>query len=114
MSVLTTSSYLERNDFRDTKGSVLSLTSEEEAALESRLIWQKNKGSYGFLGQNCTDPIERGLEELGFDLGINVTPNQLISSLQDEGLILDENYYPRNPNLESNKWYQTAPWGAWK
>jgi hypothetical protein len=114
MSVLSTYNYLKRNDFRNTKGLVLNLTPEEEALLEFRLIRQKNKGSYGLLGHNCTDPLESGLEGLGYDLGVNVTPEVLSNSLQEEGIVLNENHYPRNPELEVNKWYQTFPWGGWK
>jgi len=50
---------------------------------------------------------------LGYDLGINVTPEVLSNSLQEEGVVY-ENHYPKNPELEANKWYQTAPWGGWK
>lgn len=37
--------------------------------------------------RNCTDPLEGGLESLGFDLGINITPNGFSYSLDRSGLV---------------------------
>ena len=90
MTVLPTDQYLERNDFRDTKALKLNLTFDQEEQLENRLAWQQGKGSYGALGHNCGDPLESGLEQLGFDMGVSVTPQGLYDALKEEGLIGDE------------------------
>lgn len=36
---------------------------------------------YNPISPNCTDPIENGLETLGYKLGINILPSQLYKSI---------------------------------
>jgi len=113
MSVMPYQDYMDRNTFRNAKGYTLNLSPEEQAQLEHRLMWQKGKGSYGALGFNCTDPLERGLEDLGYDLGVNITPGSLHESISANGLIASEVFYGRNPNLPAPGPYQSAPWAGW-
>ncbi|ATC87489.1 hypothetical protein PARC_a3068 [Pseudoalteromonas arctica A 37-1-2] len=113
MTVLPTSEYLERNNFRDARALTLDLTPEQERKLEKRMKWLVDKGSYGPLGNNCTDPLENALEEQGYDLGINVTPSGLHDALNNQSLITGESYYPRGSSNEAPSWYQSAPWAGW-
>jgi hypothetical protein len=68
MSILPTTQYLGINNFREGVGMVLNITPEQEASLNNSLK-NYNKG-YGRLTNNCGDPIESGLENLGYGLGM--------------------------------------------
>ncbi|WP_404465211.1 RHS repeat-associated core domain-containing protein [Vreelandella aquamarina] len=113
MSIMPYQDYMERNTFRNAKGYTLNLSPGEQAQLEQKLMWQKGRGSYGALGFNCTDPLERGLEDLDYDLGINITPGSLQDSISASGLITNEISYGRDPNLPAPGTYQSAPWAGW-
>lgn len=113
MAVMSHQDYMDRNSFRNAKGLTLSLSPAQEAQLEQRLMWQQGKGSYGAAGYNCTDPLENGLEDQGYDLGINVTPGSLHESLAENGLIASEISYGRDPNLPAPGPYDSAPWAGW-
>lgn len=113
MTELPTSEYLSRNEFRNAVKLNLGLTPEQEKQLENRLKWQKGKGSYGAIGHNCGDPLESGLEDLGYDLGNSVTPQGLRDALTNKGLINKETLLPRPPSLPSPQWYESAPWAGW-
>ncbi len=59
---------------------------------------------------NCGDPIESCLEELGFNLGVNLFPVGLRKALDDGGYVKEYNFYPRTPNLSAPKPGSSAPW----
>ena len=65
---------------------------------------------YTELTDNCGDPIESGIEDLGYDLGINLFPVSLGEAIDEAGLVDKYNLYPRSPNLQKPKWWESAPW----
>jgi hypothetical protein len=102
--------YLSRNDFRSAVGAVINLTPQQETTLQDFINNYGNNNEYGTLGSNCGDPIEEGLESLGFDLGINLYPVGLGEALEDAGLVTDYNFYSPNPNHPKPNWFDNAPW----
>jgi len=90
----TTAEFLNQNGFRNGVGMVLNLTPEQEHALEQSLI-DYGRG-YDFLRNNCADPIQQGLQGLGFNLGPNLTPADLGNALQNSGLVSGVNFYPKS------------------
>lgn len=58
------------------------------------------------LGHNCGDPLESGLEQLGCDMGVSVTPQGLYDDLKEEGLIGDEYVIPQSPPQR----FYNPPW----
>jgi RHS repeat-associated protein len=100
--------YMKKNDFREAVGAVLNLTPQQEDMLRKCL--EKDAGSYGKFTNNCGDPLERCLEELGFDLGANLFPVGLGEALEDGGNVREYIFYPRNPDLPAPKPGSSAPW----
>jgi len=94
MTVVTMSEYMDANNFRDGVGLTLDLTWLEETMLRFDLSNFEASNLYSVLSCNCTDPIESSLESLGFDLGINITPNSLANSLDSIGVVIDTTLYP--------------------
>jgi hypothetical protein len=112
MFVESTDDYLSRNSFRNGLGFPLNLSEEEEAALEEFL---KNYAEdYNWLGPNCTDPLEEGLEALGYPLGKNLLPQSLQDSLVFNDLANGNNYnyYQADPALKRPWWRPSAPWSV--
>lgn len=93
MTVELTSDYLGRNTgFRSGRGLILGLTPEQEAGLERSL--QRDHGNYSALGNNCTDPVEEGLGEVGLPLnGDSLLPTGLARNLIDNGLAIGQTAY---------------------
>ena len=100
--------YMKKNDFREAVGAVLKLTQQQEEKL--RKCIDKNQGKFGEFLNNCGDPLERCLEQMGFNLGINLFPVGIGESLDSNGYVKKYNFYPRNPNLPPQKPYSNAPW----
>jgi len=100
--------YMERNEFREAVGAVLNLTPEQEERIGKCL--EKDAGDYGEVTNNCGDPLERCLEELGFDLGINLFPVSFGEALDDGGYVDHYNLYPKNPDRPNPKIGANAPW----
>jgi len=100
--------YMEKNNFRNALGVILRLTPQQEN--EIRQCLQKNNGNYGYLTNNCGDPLENCLEKQGFNLGINVTPAGLLKALDNGGYIENSNFYPRDPHLPEPKPGSNASW----
>ena len=99
----STADYLRRNSFRNATGIELDLTPEEEMTLET--ILGAEQGEYDFITNNCGDPVETGLESLGVDLGINVTPTSLFDSINasDRG-ISTQSHPASGPNRREPFW----------
>ncbi|MBF0474981.1 MAG: RHS repeat protein [Deltaproteobacteria bacterium] len=103
MSIMTTDDYIDRNSFRDGIGSVLDLTSDQEARLQSCM--DSDQGSYSSTGNNCGSPIQNCLNQLGFSFS-NLLPVSFGNSLLNSGLVSQFNfYYATKPGTGSS-----APW----
>ena len=100
--------YMKMNDFREAVGAVLHLMPQQEDKLRKCL--EENAGEYGKFSNNCGDPLEKCLEELGFNLGANLFPVGLGEALEDGGYVDQYNFYPRNPDLPDLKPGSSAPW----
>jgi RHS repeat-associated protein len=104
MSVLPTSDYLARNDFRSGVGADLNLTPQQEARLQACM--SSSRSSYNTATNNCGTPIQDCLKELGHDLGWNVLPVSVGNSLLDSGLVTGFQFYsPTTPATGTS-----APW----
>lgn len=106
MYISSRESYLKRNSFRSGYGLILqSLSAEQEKTVEERLTSYDEE--YNFLTNNCGDPIETILEDLGYDLGINLRPQSLQWSINqgtDAGFVY-RMYPASNPGSGTS-----APW----
>jgi RHS repeat-associated protein len=100
--------YMKRNDFREAVGAVLDITSKQEDAL--RRCLQNKQDEYGKFGNNCADPLESCLEEMGLNLGLNLFPVGFGEALDDGGYVKEYNFYPRNLEHPDPKMFDNAPW----
>ncbi|HRQ15367.1 MAG TPA: RHS repeat-associated core domain-containing protein, partial [Promineifilum sp.] len=104
MSVMPTSDYLSKNDFRNGVGANLNLTSQQEARLQACL--SSSRSGYDIVTNNCVSPIQDCLNELGYDLGWNVLPVSLGNVLLGSGLVRGFEFYsPTAPATGTS-----APW----
>ena len=85
-------------------GSVLSLTPCEEAKLEDYL--KNYKENYFWPFHACQTPIQEGLKNLRYDLGMNFFPVSLGYALMDSGLVSKYNFYQATRPREGSN----APW----
>ena len=102
--------YMKKNQFREAVGAVLNISSNEEKRLETFISDFAAKHRYAELTDNCADPIESGIEDLGYDLGVNLFPVSLGEAIDNAGLVDRYNFYPRSPNSQRSKWWESAPW----
>lgn len=114
MTIERTSDYLNRNSFRNGLGFPLKLNPREEAALENFLNNYEKNHDYSEFGPNCTDPLEEGLEALGYPLGNNLIPQSLQDSLVFNKLANGNKYkyYPADPSKKRPAWLPSAPWSV--
>lgn len=112
LHLTTKADYLKENDFRDGIGYPLRLTDSEADKLESYFIRYANVAHYNPALANCTDPIEQGLESLGYDVGLTVVPAQLQQALFASELASSDRstFYPAVPNKKSP--IATRPWSV--
>ncbi|WP_352498955.1 RHS repeat-associated core domain-containing protein, partial [Mesorhizobium sp. M0030] len=113
MAIEPKDDYLDRNKFRDALGFPLSLTHAQENQLEGSLRSYGKDHSYDKFSSNCTDPLQHGLEELGYPFGaFTPTPSQIRDNLVFDGLANGNNYnyYPANPADKAPWWVPSAPW----
>jgi RHS repeat-associated protein len=104
MSVLPTSEYHNKNSFRDGFGIPLSLTIEQEKSFQKCL--GSNQGNYDKFTNNCGDPIERCLNNIGVSVGNSLFPASTANSLINSGYQKGYNDYPTtNPSSGLR-----APW----
>ena len=68
--------------FRGADSYRLNLTPEQEEKLDRDL---QHPGEYNTLSNNCGDPVESSLEQMGASLGVNITPRGLRSAMQSAG-----------------------------
>jgi hypothetical protein len=74
--------------FRNGQGLELKLTAAQSLKLQEHLVSYVNTDKdYNLLWRNCTDPVETGLEKLGYNLGCNLTPDQLKAAIINAGLV---------------------------
>jgi RHS repeat-associated protein len=92
MTIEPTPAYISRNTrFRSGRGLILGLSQSEEYALDAYLAGYS--GAYGAVSNNCTDPIENGLEWIGKRHGMDsLLPTGLALSLS--GLAIGQTAYP--------------------
>lgn len=114
MHVEPTLDYLERNSFRDAFTFPLRLNSKEVGALETSLQDYGRHHKYDILGSNCTDPLEDGLQRLGYPIARSLVPLGLKDGLVSSGLIEGNGYqyYPADPAKKRPWWYPNAPWSV--
>ena len=104
LTIEPTTDYLARNNFRNGVGEVLDLSPAQQKAFEKCL--KENKEKYNSLTNNCQDPPENCLRNLGIDLGSDLLPVSFGESLLDLGIVDYVNFYePTNPAAGWN-----APW----
>jgi RHS repeat-associated protein len=104
-NTISDASYTVRNQqFRGADILGLNLTPQQERALGRSL--GRNQGDYSALSNNCGDPVESGLEDLGIDLGPNITPPGLRDALEAAGLVTSSS------RIDAWNPYQ-APWVPW-
>lgn len=110
--VTTKDAYLRENNFRDGTGYPLRLTEQEATGLESYILRYANTASYNPVAANCTDPIEQGLESLGYNVGLTTLPAQLQKALIASQLASKDrsNSYPADPAKKSPP--ATVPWSV--
>lgn len=63
--------------FRGGTGLQLKVTPTEIVKFKRHLLSYVGQYDYNLFWKNCTDPVETGLEGLGYSLGCNLTPTQL-------------------------------------
>jgi len=104
MSILPTNQYLNRNSFRQGIGSVLNLTPDQENRFQACL--SGSSGNFNSFTNNCGDPVESCLNQLGLNIGSSLFPVSLGNNLLDSGLVNQINFYdPTQPASGSS-----APW----
>lgn len=110
MFVTTKKDYLKRNAFRDGAGYPLRLTDEEVKKLKQYILNFAHEEHYNPVTANCTDPIEQGLEALGYHVGLTVLPVQLKAAIMESQLASTDrsNDYPADPAQKSPP--ATMPW----
>lgn len=108
--VTTKDDYLKKNAFRDGTGYPLRLTDQEAKKLKQHILNFGQKEHYNFVTANCTDPIEEGLEALGYQVGLTILPAQLKAAIMQSHLasIDRSNDYPADPAQKSSA--ATMPW----
>lgn len=104
MRIMPTTNYLAKNAFREGVGKVLNITPEQEATLNN-FLKNYNKG-YGRLTNNCGDPIESGLENLGYGLGTILFPVSFGNTLMDLNMVNNYNFYQATQPKNGT----SAPW----
>jgi RHS repeat-associated protein len=113
MSILSTTDYLKKNNFRLGMAVGLNLTYKQEESLE--LCLSKPQGEYNTIKNNCASPIQNCLSGLGInthsstfgiDTGNQIFPSSLGVSLINTGLVNRIIEYPASNS--SNGW--SAPW----
>ena len=76
MTQMPDEDYDARNDFRDGIGIELDLSPEQEKQFAQCLAGYQ--GAYNAWSNNCTDPIESCLAEIGHDIGDSLTPTSML------------------------------------
>jgi uncharacterized protein RhaS with RHS repeats len=83
-----------QQQFRGGTGYALGLTPAEEATLA--LCLQSADKPYSFLSNNCGDPIQQCLKEVGVSTRRALLPENLGKQLSRSPFLTDTNYYPSN------------------
>ncbi|WP_374374746.1 hypothetical protein [Dongia sp.] len=105
--------YLAANGFRDGKGYPLRLTETEAKELEAHILRFANTASYNPIFANCVDPIELGLEHLGYDVGLTVLPAQLQDALFASGLASEDRSSQYLADSKRKAPDPAMPWSSW-
>jgi hypothetical protein len=93
-------------EFRGADVMELNLTPEQEEALYRAL--SGDQGKWRFLTNNCGDPLESALEDMGVPLGVNISPGDLRLSLVTSGAASSSRrLYSVNPYK-----YPSVPWAG--
>jgi hypothetical protein len=110
MHIEPTLDYLQRNSFRDAYSFPLRLSSKEVGQLEGSLQDYGRHHKYDIIGANCTDPLEDGLQRLGYPIARSLLPLGLRDNLVYNGLIDGDGYQFRPADPDKKRWYPNAPW----
>ena len=92
MFIETTSAYLIRNNFRSAIGLDLNNTPAEDNALAEFLY--NYSEDYNLFTNNCSDPIQKGLDEIGITVEKAMLPSGLTSSILSNIPTVTINRYP--------------------
>jgi hypothetical protein len=105
MTVEPRASYLARNQFREALGRRLDLTPGETRQLERSLQSYQGSHEYGIFDANCADPLEEGLEQLGYPMGVRLTPKDVEDGIVSLRLSSPNDYrlYKSRPSGEADK-----------
>jgi hypothetical protein len=104
MTVMPTSTYVDKNGFRDGTGVSLNLTPKQEAALQ--VCMSQPQGSYNPASNNCGSPVQNCLQSVGIDTGNKILPVSLGNKLLDLGITNGQISYPAS--RPATGW--SAPW----
>lgn len=103
-------SILKNNAFRSAVVRVLNLSPDDAAHLEKTYINDQKENiierNYNSVTNNCGEPLENALEDLGYDLGVNITPKSLSYALDRAGLVRDYYIIPRSKEPDG----LNSPW----
>lgn len=104
MTILPTTDYVQKNDFRSGIQSQLNLTPKQEAQFKSCLSQPQPK--YSPVSNNCGTPVQACLKQVGIDTGNVLFPVSLGNKLLDLGVVdgITE-YSPTKPATGTS-----APW----
>lgn len=81
MDVEPRSDYLRRNSFRPALSRDLDLPMNEIVEFDQSLQRYPLQHEYGTFLANCADPVEEGLENLGYPMGVRLTPKDVMDGI---------------------------------
>jgi len=95
--------YLRRNNFRAALGRELDLPMTEAQGFEASLRDYPLRHEYDTFLANCADPVEGGLEELGYPMGVRLSPRDVMEGLVGAGLSQPNDYriYQARPDQDA-------------
>ncbi|MBN1907072.1 MAG: hypothetical protein JW927_18480 [Deltaproteobacteria bacterium] len=93
MDVRPAGEYAKLNNFREGVGSVINLSPQQETKLQTSL---NNPGEYGRISNNCVNPVQKGLNEVGVNVGNSILPVSLGNNLIDSGAVNSFNFYSKS------------------
>lgn len=102
--------YLRRNGFRSALSREVALPADEIAAFERSLQTYPLRHEYDTFLANCADPTEEAFEELGYPMGIRLSPRDVMEGLVGAGLSRPNDYRLRHrqPDADSRDADQSA------
>jgi hypothetical protein len=92
MDIRSKESYYNINYFREGMQYQLSIGNNGVSKLEAYL--SNYKSEYSYFSNNCTTPVQNGLDQIGFGFNRTTTPMGLENSLNSAGLLRKQTDIP--------------------